>query len=227
MSDAEVSASKHNFQVLIVEDDPFFRRVIADSLARIDHNWHLIMVGSAIAAEEIIARDEVDVGLALVDLGLPDGDGLDVIHRLRETCPEARILVISASVEEHRVLDAIRAGAAGYITKGDAHLSIKQAVQQVMDGMHPLSAQLAGYFLKLVERDKTTVHDDNRKVMELTYRERELLEFFSRGATYRDASVSMGITLATVQTHARNLFRKLGVHSGLQALAKARQQGIL
>ena len=214
-------------EVLVVEDDPFFRRVVCDSIARLDNQWMFLTAGTAQEALEAISQKDNQIGLALIDLGLPDGDGLDVIRALHRSHPNARILVISGSADEQRVLAAVRLGAVGYIVKGDANLSINRAVQQVLDGMHPLSMQLAGYFLKLVEKEDPNKPIPDETLPKVTRREIELLRHFANGDPYGEAAQKMGISLATAQTHARNLYRKLGVHSGLQALAKAKRHGLL
>ena len=211
--------------VLLVEDDPFFRRVISDSLSRLDFKWHIHAVGTAAEAMDIINTTGSSIDLTLIDLGLPDGNGLDLIQHLGQIQPEVRMLVISANNDEAAVMSAIRLGAVGYIVKGDSHLSITNAVQQVLDGLNPLSPQLAGYFLKLVEQ--LAVPNGSTIDFQLTRRELELLRLFATGKSYSIAAKLMGVSLATIQTHARNLYRKLGVHSGLQAVVKAQSHGLL
>lgn len=214
-------------RVLVIEDEAFFRRVVEESLKRIDAGVMVSAAENARQAADWIRRRDLVFDLALVDLGLPDRDGLDIIRDIREAHPKTRILVISASVEENRVLSAVRLGAIGYVVKGDAHMSISVAIQQVLEGLHPISPQLAGYFLKLAERDAE--NQDNEPVIgaHLTLREKELLGYLAQGFSYSQAAGAMQISLGTTQTHVRNLYRKLGVHSGLQALSKAKQQGLI
>lgn len=213
--------------VLVVEDEFFFRRVVDEALNRISRNVVVCAAENAEQAAEWVRRRDWSFDLALVDLGLPDRDGLDIIRDIRDAHPKTPILVISSSIEENRVLAAVRLGAIGYVVKGDAHISISAAVQQVLAGLHPISPQLAGYFLKLVERDAENAGDTSLIGAQLTPRERELLGHLANGFSYAQSADAMRISLGTTQTHVRNLYRKLGVHSGLQALSKAKQQGLI
>ena len=214
---------------LIVEDDAFFRGVLSSAVrkSRIECTVHETATGKE--ALELLSRPEIELGVVLVDLTLPDMNGLEVIRRVHANYPSVRILVVSASADEERLLSALREGAIGYVVKGDAHITIDRAIDQLIDGLYPISPQLASY---LVKRVSTAGGPDesNAGPMEagvLTTRERELLEQFACGHTYAKAAEIMGISVATAQTHARNLYRKLGVHSGLQALSKARAQGLV
>jgi DNA-binding NarL/FixJ family response regulator len=214
-------------RVLVVEDEAFFRRVVEESLRRLDGGVTVCAAENAGQAADWIQRKDLVFDLALVDLGLPDRDGLDIIRDLRDAHPKTPILVISASIEENRVLSAVRMGAIGYVVKGDAYMSISAAIQQVLEGLHPISPQLAGYFLKLVERDAENQDTEPVIGAHLTQREKELLSHLAKGLSYSQAADAMQVSLGTTQTHVRNLYRKLGVHSGLQALSKAKQQGLI
>lgn len=218
-------------KTLIIEDDAFFRSVIADAIANSRMESESLVTATGKGALELLEEHGEHIGVALVDLGLPDMDGLEIIRIIHDTRPDVRILVISSSAEESRLFSALRFGAVGYIVKGDAHISISRAIEQLVDGLHPISPQLAGYLLKQVEMESTVMTDtadgDDVDLSVLTKRERELLVQFADGASYAKAADNMNISVATAQTHARNLYRKMGVHSGLQALSKARSQGLL
>ena len=218
-------------KTLIVEDDAFFRSVIEDAIASSRMECDVLVAATGQSALALLEEHGQRVGVALVDLGLPDMNGLEVIGAIHEQYPDIRILVISSSAEESRLFSAVRLGAVGYIVKGDAHISISRALEQLMDGLHPISPQLAGYLLKRVDKQTPTataeVAVDRLELSPLTARERELLVQFAEGASYAKAADNMNISVATAQTHARNLYRKLGVHSGLQALSKARAHGLL
>lgn len=216
-------------QTLIVEDDAFFRSVVKDAIESSWMDCEVLLASTGYEAINMIAEYGHDIGVALVDLGLPDMDGLQVIREINAQFPDVRILVISSSAEEGQLLAAVRLGAVGYIVKGDAHISIARAIEQLMEGLHPISPQLAGYLLKRVFKEDPPVilADEPTNLSPVTRRERELLVQFAEGASYAQAADSMNISVATAQTHARNLYRKLGVHSGLQALSKARSHGLL
>jgi DNA-binding NarL/FixJ family response regulator len=216
--------SPSTLTAVVVEDDRFFQIVVRESFGQIVPGCDLHVFGTAREALLYCQQPEVSVDLALVDLGLPDHDGLTVIREVVKRFPRAHIIVLSVSSDEGKVLSAVRAGATGYLLKGDTNLSVTRGIEQALKGINPISPALAGYFLRLVGREKS---EPQYPLPTLTPRELDLLREFSAGKSYNEAAKSMGISLTTVQTHTRNLYRKLGVRSGLHAISKAKEHGIL
>jgi len=214
-------------KALIVEDDVFFCSIIMDAIESRRLNWKVLVASTGKEAITLLQEAADEIGLVFVDLGLPDMEGAAVIRASQEACPQARILVISSRTGEDSLLAAIRSGAAGYVVKGDAHMSVSRAIEQLMGGLYPVSPQMAGFLLKRVVGNDPVVDELMSESAPLTPREKDLLVQFAGGASYAQAADRMGISLATVQTHARNLYRKLGVRSCLQALSKAKAEGLL
>lgn len=212
------------FNALVVEDDRFFQQVFRDSLSQVLPGSRVDICGTVSEALRFCRQVGIKPHIALVDLGLPDADGVVVIRELVQRYPQLPIMVVSVADDEDRVLEAIRAGATGYLLKGDTTLSVTRAIAQLLKGIHPISAALAGYFLKLAGSDRRS---NDSTTIRLTPRELDLLRQFAGGKSYVEAAQEMGISLTTVQTHTRNLYRKLGVRSGLQALSRARDHGLL
>jgi two-component system, NarL family, nitrate/nitrite response regulator NarL len=219
-----MNAPSTPLHVLVIEDDIFFQRVIEEALALFERPLLLTKAKDLSSGLEHIRQNDSSFDLALIDLGLPDGDGISIIRKIHARFPSTTILVISGGSEESRVLDAIRAGATGYVLKGDGNLSLHQALELVLKGLSPISPMLAGYFLKLAGREPDA---SPAKTLKLTRREVDLLEKFAQGMSYQEAAQQMGVALSTVQTHTRGLYRKMGVRSSLQALSKAKQHGLL
>lgn len=224
-----IHANSHGnvpFRALVVEDDRFFQEVIKEGMTQAIPGSRVDLCRNSHEAMQAIERDGLQFQLALVDLGLPDGDGLAIIRELVRVSPRTPIMVVSVATDERRVLEAIRAGAVGYVVKGDTTLSITRAIDQLLHGIHPISAKLAGYFLRLAGRE--TARDIHAApIKRLTPRELDLLREFAAGKSYQEAAQAMDISLTTVQTHTRNLYRKLGVKSSLRALSKAKEHGII
>jgi DNA-binding NarL/FixJ family response regulator len=214
------------FKALVVEDDRFFQEVIKEGMSQAVPGSQVDLCRNAQEALQAISRNGPLYQLALVDLGLPDGDGLHIIRELARIAPRTQIMVVSVATDERRVLEAVRAGAIGYVIKGDTTLSITRAIDQLLNGIHPISAKLAGYFLKLAGRESSS-DSQAGPIKRLTPRELDLLREFAAGKSYQEAAQSMAISLTTVQTHTRNLYRKLGVKSSLRALSKAKEHGII
>jgi len=209
-------------RILIVEDDPAFEDLLSRAARRLGDTIDVVACETAFSAIELIGQPCQRFDLALIDLGLPDLSGVEVIRRIRDRFEALPILVVSVISAERSVLSAIRAGACGYILKDDSEAAMSQAMREALNGNFPISPALARYLFKLAGgRDKPS------DLSGLTRKELELLQLLARGRSYNEAACSMGVTLATVQTHIRNLYRKLDVHSQVQAVTKAQHQGLV
>ena len=220
------NGSNGRFKALVVEDDRFFQEVIKEGMAQAVPGSKVDLCRNTMEAMRCVEEHGTTYQLAIIDLGLPDGDGLSIIRSLVKTSPSTLIMVVSVASDERRVIEAVRAGAIGYVVKGDTTLSITKAIDQLLNGINPVSAKLAGYFLRLAGRE-TARDNATAPVKRLTARELDLLREFALGKSYQEAAEAMQISLTTVQTHTRNLYRKLGVKSSLRALSKAKEHGLI
>lgn len=162
--------------------------------------------------------------LALVDLGLPDIPGVEVIRALRQRFEPLPILVVSAFSDEESVLEAIQAGARGYLLKSQSEQTLVSGVAGVLAGNYPISPALARYLFKRVSAPQGMEKHTARR---LSPREVETLRQIGQGASYREVARAMGISVSTVQANIRSLYRKLEVRSRAQAINRARADGIL
>lgn len=204
---------------LVIEDDLFFQNVITEALKSCTKSIKAWLASSGQEAWSMIRKESPGFQLVLVDLGLPDSDGVDLIRSLKNQWPNLVVMVVSTSNDRKRVLQAIKAGASGYIVKGDVHLTITHAINLALAGIHPMSPELNAY---LVQHVRSQGNEFSKASLGLTSREYELLNYFSYGYSYKRCAELMGVSLSTIQSHTRNLFRKLGVRSSLQAVLKAR-----
>lgn len=217
----------HPLRVLVVEDDRFFLETISKTLSLVIPNTRLTFAASAEDAIDAVNASPEAFQLAIVDLHLMNGDGVDAIRYIVQKFPSTSILVLSVSSSESRVLEAIRAGASGYVVKGDVMLSLKAALHQILCGANPLSPSIAGYFLRLAGRDALSDPSDDKPITALTAREIELLNHIAQGKSYNESAQAMNISITTVRTHTTNLYRKLGVRSNIKALSVAKRHGII
>jgi len=165
-----------------------------------------------------LARGE-PFDVALVDLGLPDIQGADLIRQLRVGRPSVAIIAFTVRFDDEALFSALRAGASGYITKEAADRDIVDAVQSAASGAAPFSQDIgrrvaASFWSSAGDREPS--EPDPAAV--LTARERQILDLICRGASYRDIGTALGITLGTVQTHVKNVYGKLGVGSKIEAM---------
>ena len=170
------------------------------------------------------SRDEVDV--AVVDLGLPDGDGFELIEEL-STRPDVTTLVLSASLEPARFAQAVEAGASGVLHKSAAIGEIVDAVRRLRAGEALLSPAEVIEMLRLVSRKRQEEYEAQRAIEKLTPREKQVLQALAEGLDSRDIAEKLHITVETERTHMVNILNKLNVHSRLQALVFATRYGIV
>lgn len=154
--------------------------------------------------------------VCVLDLGFPDGDGLDLLRTVRETVPEAKVVVLSGQRDPDLVRAAIELGARGYLCKDVGVVDVVRAVDQVLEGelvIDPLVAQ------SLTQRRRHRSDDVEWLISFLTQREREVLRRIVTGQSTEEMARDMAVTRSTARTHVQNVLQKLGVHSRLQAVA--------
>ncbi|MEW6706325.1 MAG: response regulator transcription factor [Pseudomonadota bacterium] len=219
--------------VALVEDDASmrerFERVIrAEPSLRFAH-------GAATAAELLgwLADNPVDV--VLVDLGLPDLPGEEVIRRCCRMQPACSVMVITMFGDEAKMLRAFEAGARGYLLKDGTEADLAHHVLSLHAGGSPMSPIIARQLLARWQADAQrgprpaapgAARAPTAEGM-LSPRESQVLDLIARGFTYAEIGQQMGVLASTVQTHVRNIYAKLGVHNKTEAVFEARQCGLL
>lgn len=215
---------------VLVEDDDRTRAHMASAVQAHPRLELLACFDRAQPALDWLRQNRCDV--LLTDLGLPDGSGLEVIALCAELHPLADIMVVSMFGDEKNVLAAIEAGAAGYVLKDAADLDVAQAILTLRAGGSPMSPLIARKLLSRVRTPAPSVQSvapaaSRRDVPSLTRRESDTLEIIARGYTYEEAAQVMGVTVSTVQTHIKSMYRKLAVNSRSEAVFEARVLGLL
>ena len=210
--------------VLLVEDDLVFQNTFVRVFDLMARDWNIQAFQQGSSALQVLAKPDSHFDLALIDIGLPDISGIEVIAAVRHRFAELPILVTTAFTSEETFLSAIRAGANGYLLKGDSDLSMCHSIELVLQGQYPVSPALARHLFRLAggPNVKHTPNDLN-----LSKRELELLQFIAKGCSYASCADVMNISLSTVQTHIRNMYRKLEVSNQRQAITKAQSAGLL
>lgn len=225
------------WHVLIVEDDPEMRSFFETCVARSPALALVGCVGTVMQALDCLDRPGLTVDVLLTDLGLPDGCGLEVIHHARSTHPACEALVISMFGDEDNVLASIEAGALGYIHKDAAPHDIAQTILDMKAGASPISPMiarrvLAKYTTLQAERGAanglpTVSKPSDVDRPSLSRREQEVLGLIARGFSYQEIAGLQGVSVHTVQTHIKNLYSKLAVHSKVEAVFEATRMGLL
>ncbi|MDF3067758.1 MAG: response regulator transcription factor [Polyangiaceae bacterium] len=196
--------------ILLVEDDAALASGFARALgARSAGAWQ-VQHAASISAGKTLARS-ARFDLAIVDLGLPDGSGIDLIRELAVS--PTRAVAFTIFDDRERVLGALRSGAVGYLLKDEPVERVVTQVEECLDGHFPVSSRVARYLLELCRPAELE--------SPLTAREHDVLGCLERGDSYAECARRLGITLGTVQTHVKSLYRKLEVSSRAEATAWA------
>jgi len=211
--------------VALVEDDRDTRARLA---ASIKAQPSLALVAEYANGTEALAGLESEApDVLLVDLGLPDVSGLEVARFVAGRHPDCDILVISIFGDEANVLAALEAGARGYLLKGSLQHDIAFDIQDIRNGGSPLSPIIARQVLKRLRAPDDASARKIEDETTLTAREGEILNAISRGFSYAETAQMLGISVGTVHTFLKRIYRKLAVHSKTEAVFEANRLGLI
>ena len=213
-------------RVLLIDDDAHIRQVISHELLR-DLRTDLVAQGTGMRdGRRLISRNEFDV--MLVDLNLGDGSGFDLIEHMKAVRPMTEAVVISALEDEQLALRAFEMGATGYLVKNSWFGNFPQAVLQVVNGGASITPSLARRLLRKLDHPKDSSHSHTSEPKDtLSEREKSVLKMVSAGYTSSEIGSRLMISSHTVNTHIKNIYRKLHVRSRAQAVGHAAHRGLL
>lgn len=218
----EQQDEKEKCRMLLVEDDEPLR----DRFARILAAWPggRLVAACATLAEAMQALQGGRVDLLITDLRLPDGHGTQAIRMLRSLHPAAEAMVISVLADDATVIEAIEAGAAGYLLKDADSIELVEAIEELRAGRSPISSSIA----RIIVRRLGTAGAPAAPLAEaLTPRETEILWGIARGLTYAELAQQLGISKQTVPVHIKNVYRKLEATNRSEAVFNATQRGLI
>ncbi len=222
MSDGPIS-------IVIVEDEPEFRRRFAQI---IESEPSMQLVGVAANRREAqVIIDAEDFDVLLIDLGLPDGNGIDLIRQVSQKKPDADIMVVTVFGDEQHVVSSIEAGATGYILKDSTPADVISCIRLLRAGGSPVSPVVARSVLRAIRNRigpsspaaRTATPENNP----LSARETEILQLLAKGMSFIEIGEILGISPHTVTAHIKKIYRKLAVHSRGEAVYEATQMGLL
>jgi DNA-binding NarL/FixJ family response regulator len=215
-------------RILILEDIAAVGDRMAQILRDWDHAEVLPVCRTVHDALRVIRRSKVDILIA--DLNLPDGMGTTAIRELRKVRPDAQAIVMTVLNDASVVLEAIQAGATGYIIKDDPSIGVVHAIETILAGESPMSAGIARLIVEAMQANgqpRVPTGTETDQVPNLTPRETDVLKAIARGFSHREVAEMLGISPQTVPVHTRNIYRKLEATTKTEAVFVAQQRGLI
>jgi len=217
--------------LLVVEDEPLAQLRLRGVLGSLGYSDDALTFADSIARARTLL-EECPFAMVLVDVGLPDGNGVDLIRSLHARDPALPILVISTWNSERVIVDALQAGASGYVLKEREDTEIAISIRSALRGGAPIDPFVAKRILELIAEGGAVAKSAKAARPEsdsplLSAREAEIILLVSRGLTNREIADVLCLSKFTVECHIRNVYKKLAVRSRTQAVFEARALGFL
>ncbi len=213
-------------RVLLVEDHTSFRQLLAFLLDREPDFTVVAQAGSLGEARAMLEG----IDLAIVDLDLPDGSGVDLVNELRAANPKGVVLILSGSEDRRRIAQAVEAGASGVLHKSAAVDEIVSAARRLSAGEFLLSGREVAGLLRVSAQQREEERDKRlalERLKRLTPREQEVLQAIAEGLGDREIAQRLYVSPDTVRTHVVNLLNKLEADSRLQVVLFAMRHGVV
>jgi DNA-binding NarL/FixJ family response regulator len=224
MAETEPPGSRRG-RVIIADDHELARLGLRTML---EPEPDLEVVGEAATGREAVELSrQLQPDLVLMDIRMPDVDGLVATRAIKEEMPRVSILIVTLSEDPDYLLEALRVGAAGYVLKDASRREVVAAVRQVLSGESPLDPKLAAQLIRRLAhqtppKDQLAKHGD-----ELTQRELDVLRLVAEGKTNAEIAQSLFVSVGTVKVHVERIINKLGVSDRTQAAVRAVELGYL
>ena len=212
----------HKIQIYLIDDHPVVREGFARALA--DEPDMRVVGQAGTAAEALKETQQVKPDVVLVDLNIPDRDGIELIGALRAQLPNAKLLVLSCYDDEFRVAEALRAGAQGYLVKTSRLEEVVDGIRRIANGGAPLSPRIAGAVVRAMRKP---AGEGSGGLDSLTPRERQVLRLLAAGVSTRETAARLTISPKTVETHRVRIYAKLGCKSAVELTRIAVRTGLI
>ncbi|MHB2021083.1 MAG: response regulator [Candidatus Xenobia bacterium] len=216
--------------MLVADDQNLFREMMINHLGM---EPDIEVVGASVSGEETLEMvRNLQPDVVLMDIILPDVDGITVTGQIKRTLPDVKVVLLTGYHQERYIFEALQMGASGYLSKDATAQTVKDAVRTAYRGeslLEPkVTTQLITEFVKMKKGDRPKQPEEAPEdgLRGLTTREREILRLIAQGKSNQDISTELFISEHTVKTHISNLFRKLGMTDRVQAVLYAIEKGV-
>jgi DNA-binding NarL/FixJ family response regulator len=212
-------------RILIADDHGLVRRG-ARAVLRSRRGWRV--VGEAANGREAVQKaKELKPDVAVVDIGVPELDGVEVTRQIRETVPDTKVLVLTMHESDQMVRRALEAGARGYLLKSDLTECLEKAVEAVAEGKRFPTPKVSEIMLEGLLKTRSGHQKEGRAVPRTTPRELEIIRLLAEGKVNKEVAALLGISVRTVETHRAKIMLKLGLHSLAELIFYAMRHGII
>jgi DNA-binding NarL/FixJ family response regulator len=212
-------------RILIADDHGLVRRG-ARAILHSRNGWRV--VGEAANGREAVEKAiELKPDVAVVDIGMPDMDGIEVTRQIRSAVPNTKVLMLTMHDSDRMVRRALDAGALGYLLKSDLTDSLPKAVKAIAEGKRFLAPKVSEIVLEGFLKKESEHEQGERGRTRTTPREMEIIRLLAEGKTNKEIAAQLGITVRTAETHRANIMLKLGLHSLAELIHYAMRHGII
>jgi DNA-binding NarL/FixJ family response regulator len=210
-------------KVLLVDDHALVREAIGEKLQR---EPDIVVVGSAENAEQALKMvGEHQPDIVVFDIDMPGLDPFEAARQIKAQRPEARIVFLSAHLQDHYIEQALQVEAAGYLTKRESNQTLVEALRQVTRGELYFSEEVRQRLI--IDVDKVRLGQQaHSRISTLTQREREILRYIAQGLSKKEIASKLNLSVKTIETHSSNLMSKLGIHDRVELTRYAIREGL-
>jgi DNA-binding NarL/FixJ family response regulator len=210
---------------ILLADDHALVRQGARVVLQARHGWRV--VGEAVNGREAVEKAiELKPDVAVVDIGMPELDGVEVARQIREGVPSTKVLILTMHESDQIVKRALDAGALGYVLKSDLTECLARAVKAVSEGKRFLTPKVSEIVLDGFLKTRSLRQQGERAGTRITPRESEVIRLLAEGKANKEIAAQLGITVRTVETHRAKIMLKLGLHSLAELIHYAMRHGM-
>lgn len=203
-------AAKKKKRILLADDHEIVRAGVRNLL---ENHGGYVCCGEATGGREAVRMaDELRPDVAILDVTMPEMNGIEAARQILKLCPETKVIVFTVHDAEQVVVEIFRTGAHGYVLKSDAGRQLIEAIECVLGGRHYFSTRISEVIfdsMRNTELPHMTATDEDKP----TTREREIIQLLAEGHSNKEVAEKLGISVKTVETHRAAIMRKLGLHS--------------